>query len=561
MASLIRPTRPFPLPVNAEITNKNGKPHVRIRSGGKTALYPLTKDGKKYLKPAAKWYGKYRNANGAITLTPLSPNRDAAQIMLTALLKRVEDQKSGIRSDFADHRVRLLSELLTEYEQHATDRNISGKQVGQTRRRCEKVFEGCRFFSLASLDGAVVEGWLAERRRKVKKDGGISAQTSNHYIAALKAFGAWLVMTHKVPENPFRFVVKGNVEVDIRHVRRALSADESVRLLDATRTGRVYRGLTGSDRAMLYLVAGMTGLRASELASLAPDSFALDAETPIVTVEAAYSKHRRRDEVPLHPTLVADLRPWLAPKPKGALLWDGKWAKQFSAAAMIRRDLDAARAAWIDETTAQKEKEQRENSDFLKYRDRDGEVVDFHALRHTFVTNLVHAGVMPKDAKELARHSTITLTMDRYAHVGIRDTAAAVARLISPTTSRPSSESAIQKATDTNGGCTSDVPPDVPPAGNERLRLKTGADFGGVEERKTETNKPLQMQGFEDNRGLLTAEREGFEPSIPYSGISVFETDAFNRSATSPYTDFSSLFSPFCSSSLPSYTTVTLAEL
>jgi integrase/recombinase XerD len=56
-------------------------------------------------------------------------------------------------------------------------------------------------------------------------------------------------------------------------------------------------------------------------------------------------------------------------------------------------------------------------------------VADFHALRHTFITNLVKAGVQPKDAKELARHSTSTLTMDRYAHVGVRDTAAALSKL------------------------------------------------------------------------------------------------------------------------------------
>jgi hypothetical protein len=35
-------------------------------------------------------------------------------------------------------------------------------------------------------------------------------------------------------------------------------------------------------------------------------------------------------------------------------------------------------------------------------------VADLHALRHTFITELVKAGVAPKDAKELARHSTIT---------------------------------------------------------------------------------------------------------------------------------------------------------
>ena len=44
------------------------------------------------------------------------------------------------------------------------------------------------------------------------------------------------------------------------------------------------------------------------------------------------------------------------------------------------------------------------------------QVTDFHALRHTFITNLAQAGVHPKTAQALARHSTITLTMDRYTH-------------------------------------------------------------------------------------------------------------------------------------------------
>ncbi len=42
----------------------------------------------------------------------------------------------------------------------------------------------------------------------------------------------------------------------------------------------------------------------------------------------------------------------------------------------------------------------------------------------------------------------------------------------------------------------------------------------------------------------------GFEPSIPYSGISVFETDAFNRSATSPNTCNLVLFALPCPSLL-----------
>src|SRR5439155_1636417 len=143
---------------------------------------------------------------------------------------------------------------------------------------------------------------------------------------------------------------------------------------------------------------------------------------------------------------------------------------------MIRRDLEIARAAWVAEARTPAERAEREASDFLAYRDSQGRVADFHALRHTFITELVKAGVAPKDAKELARHSTITLTMDRYAHVGIRDTAAAVARLTLPTGTPPTAEPVAQKATGTDGGCTAYVPPDVPAGGGGRVESRTNEE-------------------------------------------------------------------------------------
>jgi hypothetical protein len=53
-------------------------------------------------------------------------------------------------------------------------------------------------------------------------------------------------------------------------------------------------------------------------------------------------------------------------------------------------------------------------------------VADFHALRHSYITRLARAGVPAVVAKSLARHSTITLTMDRYSHVGLVDELAAL---------------------------------------------------------------------------------------------------------------------------------------
>ena len=49
-------------------------------------------------------------------------------------------------------------------------------------------------------------------------------------------------------------------------------------ILRAANAGPVVRRMNGPDRAMLYAVAGYTGLRASELASLTPECFDLDAD-------------------------------------------------------------------------------------------------------------------------------------------------------------------------------------------------------------------------------------------------------------------------------------------
>ena len=58
-----------------------------------------------------------------------------------------------------------------------------------------------------------------------------------------------------------------------------------------------------------------------------------------------------------------------------------------------------------------------------------GRVVDFHALRHSFLTRLARSGAPPAVAKSLARHSTIVLTMDHYTHTLIGDERAGLDRL------------------------------------------------------------------------------------------------------------------------------------
>jgi hypothetical protein len=56
-------------------------------------------------------------------------------------------------------------------------------------------------------------------------------------------------------------------------------------------------------------------------------------------------------------------------------------------------------------------------------------IADFHAAgRHTHVTQLLRNGATLPEAKELARHSDVKMTM-RYAHIGLEDQAEAIRRL------------------------------------------------------------------------------------------------------------------------------------
>ena len=102
------------------------------------------------------------------------------------------------------------------------------------------------------------------------------------------------------------------------------------------------------ERFLRYRKGRHTGLPASELASLTRHSFRLDDETPTVTVQAAYFKHRRQDVLPLHPSLVTVLRPWLAAKPEWGRVWPGKWAESKFAGKIMQVDLEAAGVEYID---------------------------------------------------------------------------------------------------------------------------------------------------------------------------------------------------------------------
>jgi integrase len=194
----------------------------------------------------------------------------------------------------------------------------------------------------------------------------MSYSTSNGYFRAMRTFCRWLVRSKRARENPIAGVTCMKVtDADRKRRRRPLNDADVAALVQAAReSADAFMGLPGPDRAILYIVAVNTGLRASELASLTPESFELDGAQPLVRCLGGYTKNGVEAVLPLRSDVAAMLRTWLADKPAGEPVWPGKWASQRHGAEMMRIDLSNAN---------------------VDYQDARKRVADFHALRHTFI--------------------------------------------------------------------------------------------------------------------------------------------------------------------------------
>lgn len=388
-----------------------------------------------------KWWGSYKDANGRLTRKPLAIDKAAAQAMLNQLVRQVEREKAGLVDPTDSERKRPILDHVSAYRDYQENRGISEKQFTEINRQLLKIVSDCKWRTGADITAGSLLDFLGELRRTkaVGRKENRSAQTYNHYLQAAKQFTRWLVRDRRLPTDPLAHTSKINTAADRRHDRRALTHDEFTLLLAATKTGKPIQGMSGADRAMLYVLAGWTGFRRGEIGSLTLNSFRLDATPPTVTVAAAYSKHRRQDTQILHPAVVEQLREWLATKPRlepGEILFvvSGRvpGGIERDTSQMIERDLNRARDLWLKKAENAEQRKQREESDFLRYETSDGRYADFHSLRHFFITNLERAGVSPKLAQTLARHSDIRLTLGIYTHVGLNDQTAAIGALPGP---------------------------------------------------------------------------------------------------------------------------------
>jgi integrase len=243
-----------------------------------------------------------------------------------------------------------------------------------------------------------------------------SARTKNTYRGACLGLCNYLVRVGRLADNPLRRVTKRQGEV--KRKRRAETAENPQKLLDATarrpflQACTIHRGknqgqlaknvkpatrrrleTVGRGRALLYLFAIHTGLRAGTIRKIKVAHLNLDGPSPALFLPGIMLKNRKDFSQRLRPDLVAELRAWIADtgrKPNDRLF------AMPSPAQVCKLFLKDLAFAGIPEQDAR------------------GRYFTFHSLRKCKGSFLRQAGIDPSVSMRQMGHSDVRMTMEIY---------------------------------------------------------------------------------------------------------------------------------------------------
>lgn len=349
-------------------------------------------------KRKGTWFICTRNENAKTVRVKASRDKQVAKARLGEFeTKQMRGEDYGDK--FKDHRDRPLVEHVEDYIADLTALGRDSMYVYTIEKRLMKVIASCGWKALRDITPDGFCAWRAQPIEQGQVEGErkqVGPRTLNQYLEALRSFSRWCRKMERMADNGIGAVEKVDCTSDVRRERRALSEDELVRLMKA---------VPAEYRRVYYFMLA-TGLRRAEVLDLRWGDVRLDSPTPFLKLRAKATKAKRADELPLRADVAVDLRKHRGPADDGDPVFlavpDMDEHKSF---------LTAAGIAW---------------------KDSEGRRADVHALRHTYGTLLSKAGVSPREAMELMRHSDIKLTMKHYTDPRLFDLRRGVEKLALP---------------------------------------------------------------------------------------------------------------------------------
>ncbi|MHC4728467.1 MAG: tyrosine-type recombinase/integrase [Planctomycetota bacterium] len=370
---------------------------------------PKYKDKQGKTKKCQSWYIGFTDNRGTRRRLPAFSNRRASEkaaekidelmscggILNPDLQRWIENLPEKMRNKLISfglingfrvmkHLGKSLTEHIGDFKKSLLAKGDSQGYAVSTTNYVKSVFEGCGFKTWNDIDANRLYTYLADLRKD-----GIGERTFNRQLQNSKQFCRWMIKERRATAPSPLEHLSCITQTEKRRKRRALTLDEQINLLKAAQNGKSHHNLTGYERYLVYKLALLTGMRANEIRHLTKSSFDFNERT--VTVDAGYAKNKKTSVINLKKDLAEELKTYLANK----MPYVKVFAMPNQPYKMMKKDLETAE---------------------IEYKTAEGQA-GFHALRHTFITNLVRQRVYPKDAQLLARHSSITLTLDHYTHV------------------------------------------------------------------------------------------------------------------------------------------------
>lgn len=309
-----------------------------------------------------------------------------------------------------------LKKALKGFRKFLTTQNGSDAYIDIQMDHLDEVLAESDVRYAHELSEEILADWLPDADRR-----NLSARSRNIRVQVLKRLGGWIQKKGHMNRDPFALLVIFDEKADRRHVRRAMWPGECEQFLKAVRMRpleaalkrRTVSGLrrdelvrfrrAGRVRALVYNTVSRTGLRRREVTLVRVQD--VDFQAGVIWLNAKTAKSKREQYVRLNSDIARRLRAYIRTlgdvDPASVLFpstrtWEGKRAPKTAVPRSTTVDKDLAAAG-------------------LAKRDSRGRVLDFHALRMTYVTHLRMAGVSLDVAKRCARHSDIRLTEDIYS--------------------------------------------------------------------------------------------------------------------------------------------------
>jgi len=370
----------------------------------------------------ARWVLDWTDAQGRRRRQVLSTDRSVAERMRIELVRKRDLELAGLGAEIGQSRPvhELVEAFLADLSVRATPEHLRN-----VRAHLKHFFEDVRVERVRDL---APHKFLTHRAKVIAA--GVGRETMNHRLRALKCMLNWGVVAALIAVNPLAQVKPLPVgEKHSRRLRRALSdweiarllaaADEDDRLMQerlaASKTlgggskGARWANLQRPERipqAPFFRALLSTGARYGELTSATWSDVNLHERT--LTLRGETTKAGRTRVLPLRADLVRELvtlkethervlgepGPRVFTSPEG-LPWP---AVSRNALRVLHRIMQRAGIA---------------------RRDDRGHVIDIHALRHSYASQLARRGVGLAIAQRLLGHADVSMTAKVYTHVDL----------------------------------------------------------------------------------------------------------------------------------------------